>query len=70
MGESGIRFLGLRVLGGHDVDHSNNSSDLAVIRQVPEDINNHNKDVGEKLQNLEEIIQDTEKSMVRKEVTK
>ena len=34
MGESGIRFLGLRVLDGNDVDQSNNLSELDVMRQV------------------------------------
>ena len=29
-------------LGGKDADHSNNSSDLDVIRQVVEDIHNQN----------------------------
>ena len=40
MGESGIIFLGLRVLGRKDADHNNNSSGVAVMRQVLEDTQN------------------------------
>ena len=40
MGKIGIIFLELSVLGGNDVGRSNNSSDLANMRQVLKGIHN------------------------------
>ena len=41
-------------LGGKDVDHSNNSSELAVMRQVLEDIQNQNHSLREQISSLSE----------------
>ena len=54
MVESIIIFLGLRVLGGMDVYHSNNLSDLAVTRQILKEIQNQNHTIRYYISSLSE----------------